>query len=165
MKIQLSISLLVSDRIETLGRCLSSLKPLLRELNSELIIVYTGKSEETLALAKEYTSHIIPFTWCKDFSKARNAGLGAAKGEWFLYLDDDEWFEDTEEIIRFFKSGECEKYQSATYVQRNYLDWTGRTYADAYVGRMCRLLKETRFIYPIHENLRPFPSPCKEFEA
>lgn len=165
MKIQLSISLLVSDRIETLGRCLSSLKPLLRELNSELIIVYTGKSEETLALAKEYTSHIIPFTWCKDFSKARNVGLGAAKGEWFLYLDDDEWFEDTEEIIRFFKSGECEKYQSATYVQRNYLDWTGRIYADAYVGRMCRLLKETRFIYPIHENLRPFPSPCKEFEA
>ncbi len=165
MKIQLSISLLVSDRVETLGRCLASLKPLLRETDSELIIVYTGTSEETLALAREYTSHIIPFTWCKDFSKARNAGLKEAKGEWFLYLDDDEWFEDTEEIIRFFKSGEYRRYQSATYIQRNYFDWSGRTYADAYVGRMCRLLKDTRFVYPIHENLRPFPAPCKEFDV
>lgn len=165
MKIQLTISLLVSDRMETLGRCLASLKPLLRELDSELIIVYTGQSPETLALAKEYTSHIIPFDWCKDFARARNVGLREAKGEWFLYLDDDEWFEDTAEIVRFFKSGEYRQYQSATYVQRNYLDWEGRAYADAYVGRMCRMLKETQFVYPIHENLKPFPDPCKEFGA
>lgn len=165
MKMQLTISLLVSDRMETLGRCLSSLKPLLRELDSELIIVYTGEKPEALELAREYTSNIIPFTWCKDFARARNAGLREAKGEWFLYLDDDEWFEDTSEIIQFFKSGECRQYQSATYIQRNYLDWEGKSYADAYVGRMCRLFQETRFVYPIHENLRPFPDPCKEFSA
>ena len=53
MNIQLSISLLVSDRMETLDRCLASLKPLLRELDSELIIVYTGKKNETLELSKQ----------------------------------------------------------------------------------------------------------------
>ena len=42
MNIQLSISLLVSDRMETLGKCLASLKPLLRELDSELIAVFTA---------------------------------------------------------------------------------------------------------------------------
>lgn len=165
MKIQLTISLLVSDRMETLGRCLASLKPLLRELDSELIIVYTGKSPDTLELAKEYTSHIIPFTWCNDFSKARNAGLKKAKGEWFLYLDDDEWFEDTAEIISFFKSGEYQKYQSADYIQRNYLDWEGSSWSDAYVGRMCRRTAETRFVYPIHENLKPYPEPCKKLDT
>lgn len=165
MKIQLTISLLVSDRIETLGRCLSSLKPLLRELDSELIVVYTGKEPETRKLAEQYTSHIIPFSWCNDFSKARNAGLNEAKGEWFLYLDDDEWFEDTEELIQFFKSGEYRQYQSADYIQRNYLDWEGISYSDAYVGRMCRRFQETRFVYPIHENLKPFPEPCKRFQA
>lgn len=165
MKIQLTISLLVSDRMETLGRCLASLKPLLRELDSELIIVYTGKDPDTLALAKQYTSHIIPFAWCNDFSKARNVGLKEAKGEWFLYLDDDEWFEDTSELIRFFKSGEYRSYQSAEYIQRNYLDWEGASYSDAYVGRMCRLLSGTHFVYPIHENLKPYPEPCKRFEA
>lgn len=105
MNIQLSISMLVSDRMETLGKCLASLKPLLMELDSELIVIFTGKNEETLELVQQYTPHIIPFTWCDDFSKARNAGLKEAKGEWFLYLDNDEWFEDTSEIIQFFKSG------------------------------------------------------------
>ena len=163
MNIQLTISLLVSDRIATLERCLSSLKPLLRELDSELIVVYTGSSPETLELAEQYTSHIIPFTWCNDFSKARNVGLSAAKGEWFLYLDDDEWFENTDEIIHFFKSGEYRQYQTAFYIQRNYNDWEGSSYADAYVGRMCRLSSETRFVYPIHENIKPYPEPSKKF--
>lgn len=165
MNIQLTISLLVSDRMATLSRCLSSLKPLLRELDSELIIVYTGSSPDTLELAEQYTSHIIPFTWCNDFSKARNAGMKAAKGEWFLYLDDDEWFENTEEIIDFFKSGEYRQYQTAFYIQRNYNDWEGISYADAYVGRMCRLSPETRFVYPIHENIKPYPEPSKKFGA
>lgn len=163
MNIQLTISLLVSDRIATLGRCLSSVTPLLRELDAELIIVYTGHSAETLELAKQYTSHIIPFTWCNDFAKARNAGLNAAKGEWFLYLDDDEWFEDVDEILYFFKSGEYQRYQTAFYIQRNYTDWEGVSYADAYVGRMCRRLPDTRFVYPIHENIKPYPDPSKKF--
>lgn len=163
MNIQLTISLLVSDRIATLGRCLSSITPLLRELDAELIIVYTGHSPETLELAKQYTSHIIPFTWCNDFAKARNAGLNAAKGEWFLYLDDDEWFEDVDEILYFFKSGEYQRYQTAFYIQRNYTDLEGVSYADAYVGRMCRRLPDTRFVYPIHENIKPYPEPSKKF--
>ena len=50
MNIQLTISMLVSDRMATLGKCLSSLKPLLSELDSELIVVFTGKNEETLSL-------------------------------------------------------------------------------------------------------------------
>ena len=165
MKIQLTISLLVSDRMATLGRCLASLKPLLRELDSELIIVYTGSSPDTLELAEQYTPHIIPFTWCNDFAKARNAGLSAARGEWFLYLDDDEWFEDVDEILYFFKSGEYRQYQTAFYIQRNYTDWEGISYADAYVGRMCRLLPETRFVFPIHENIKPYPEPSKKFNT
>ncbi|WP_286153207.1 tetratricopeptide repeat-containing glycosyltransferase [Sporofaciens musculi] len=165
MNIQLSISMLVSDRMETLGKCLASLKPLLTELDSELIVVFTGKNEETLELIQQYTTHIIPFTWCDDFSKARNAGLKEAKGEWFLYLDDDEWFEDTREIIQFFKSGEYRRYQSAFYVVRNYLDFEGERFSDGDVGRMCRLTPETEFVFPIHENLIPFSEPCKKLTA
>ncbi len=165
MNIQLTISLLVSDRMETLGKCLASLSPLLRELDSELIVVFTGKKEEALTLVQQYTSHIIPFVWCNDFSKARNAGLKEAKGEWFLYLDDDEWFEDTGEIIHFFQSGEYRHYQSAFYVQRNYEDFAGKGYSDAEVGRMCRLTADTEFVHPVHECLSTFDRPCKKLSA
>ncbi len=162
MNIQLTISMLVSDRMETLGRCLNSLKPLLRELDSELIAVYTGKSSESLELIQQYAAMVIPFTWCDDFAKARNAGLERAKGEWFLYIDDDEWFENTEELIRFFKSGEYKKYKTAYYIQRNYTDWEGQSYYDSPIGRMCRLTEETRFVLPIHEYLDPFPEPQRD---
>ena len=165
MNIQLTISMLVSDRMETLGKCLASLKPFLREMDSELIVVFTGKNQETLDLVRQYTSHIIPFDWCDDFSKARNAGLREAKGEWFLYLDDDEWFDDTGEIIRFFKSGEYRQYGSALYRQRNYMDFEGKRFSDGDVGRMCRLTPETKFIFPVHENLVPFQEPCKRMTA
>ena len=87
MNIQLSISLLASDRMETLGKCLESISPLLRELNSELIVVTTGKDPKVTELVQKYTSSIIPFTWCDDFSKARNTGLKGAGGEWFLYIE------------------------------------------------------------------------------
>lgn len=152
MKIQLSISLLVSDRADTLKKCLNSLKGLLRELPCELIVVFTGEKEETLEIIKEYTEHIIPFRWCDDFSAARNVGLQAAKGEWFLYLDDDEWFEDTTELIQFFKSGEYQRYQSAAYIQRNYADFGGMNYGDSYVDRLVRRTADVRFVSSIHER-------------
>lgn len=165
MKLQLTISLLVSDRRETLKRCLDSIVPLLNEINSELIVVFTGKDPAVLEIVKQYTSRIIPFTWCDDFSKARNAGLTEAGGEWFLYLDDDEWFENVAEIVEFFKSGEYRNYETATYIQRNYDDWEGHSYNDAQVGRMCHLTPEVRFVSPIHEGLYPFNDPRKVFSS
>ena len=102
MNIQLSISLLASERAASLERCLDSLRPLMMQVPSELIVVFTGTDERIREIAGRYTDQIIPFTWCNDFSAARNVGLKAARGEWFMYIDDDEWFEDTTEIRDFF---------------------------------------------------------------
>lgn len=165
MNIQLTISLLASNRGAMLKRCLESIKPLLAEVSSELIIVYTGDSAQVLETAKEYTDVIIPFRWCNDFSAARNVGLKQAKGQWFLYLDDDEWFEDVSEICQFLKNGEEKHYNSAFYIQRNYDDLNGLSYMDAHVGRMIRISPEVRFERAIHENLVPFRNPVKYFNA
>lgn len=155
MKIQLSIAMLVSDREETLKRCLDSLKQLLRELSCELIVVFTGKEEKVLKIVRQYTDHVIPFTWCNDFSAARNVGLRAARGEWFMYVDDDEWFEDTDSICEFFKSGEYKDYRAASYVQRNYRSWGGAGYTDAHVVRMVRRSPDVCFEGSIHEYFVP----------
>ena len=105
-KLKLSISLLVSNSIDTIEKCMNSLVPLLEQVPSELIIVDTGGTDGSIDIARKYADKVVPFTWCNDFAKARNAGFFEAKGEWFLFLDDDEWFEDVSEIISFFNSGE-----------------------------------------------------------
>ncbi|MGN0506379.1 MAG: glycosyltransferase [Lachnospiraceae bacterium] len=160
----LSVSVLVSNRIDTVRKCLESIQTLLTKVPSELIIVDTvgeTNSDGSLAVAKEYTEHIVPFTWCDDFSAARNAGLMAASGEWFLYLDDDEWFENTEEIQRFFISGEYLDYNSATYLARNYKDKGGAAYREDILGRMVRRGKNTEFVGCVNETFRNLYLPHK----
>lgn len=165
MKIQLSISLLASNRAASLERCLDSLRPLLMQVPSELIVVFTGTDERVREVASRYTDKILPFTWCDNFSAARNVGLWEAKGEWFMYIDDDEWFEDVTEIRDFFLSGEYRSYGSAFYKQKNYIQWDGIQYSDYHAFRMARIIPGMAFQNVIHEELIPRLTPSKYFDA
>ena len=82
----LSISLLVSNSIDTIRKCMESIKPLLEAVPSELIVVDGGSRDGAIEIAREYADEIVPFVWCNDFSAARNAGLEKATGEWFFLL-------------------------------------------------------------------------------
>lgn len=164
-KLVLTISILISNRPDTVRKCLDSVKPLLEAIPSELILTDTGCGEQVRSIIEEYTDHIIDFEWCRDFSKARNVGLKQAKGEWFLFLDDDEWFEDVSELIDFFKSGEYKKYGLVAYTQRNYLDKRGSVYTDLAVGRTVRLEPDIHFIYSIHECFNRVPGKVKKLHS
>ena len=153
-KIILSISLLVSNRIDTIRKCMESLKPILEALPSELIAVDTvevGMSDGSIDVVREYTEKIVPFAWCDDFAAARNAGLEKARGEWFMYIDDDEWLEDASPIIAFFRSGEYKKYKYATYTVRNYTNLEGTRWVDTLQGRLFPIDRNTLFVGRIHE--------------
>lgn len=160
--IVLSISMLISGR-EEMKKSLDSLHYFTEAFPCEIILVDTGCNPEQRALAEQYADKIVNFTWCNDFAAARNAGLKEARGEWFMYLDDDEWFDDPQQIVSFFTSGEYKNYYCASYVQRNYSDFQGAQYEDAYPSRMIRLEPETIFFGKVHECLSPYKLPKKEF--
>ena len=161
----LSISLLVSNSIDTIRKCMESIKPLLEALPSELIVVDGGSKDGAIDIAREYADEIVPFVWCDDFSAARNAGLKKTSGEWFLYLDDDEWFEDVTEILNFFQSGEYKKYEYGWYIQRNYIHVKDNYYTEAYVGRMHKRIPGLCFQGRIHEGFFPASSQVKTFST
>lgn len=164
-RIVLTISLLASNRKDSTMRCLDSLVPIRDAIASELIIVDTGCDPDLRQQLEMRADIVTDFVWCNDFSKARNAGLSIAKGEWFLYVDDDEWFVDCDEIVRFFQSGEYRNYGSADYIQRNFLDEDGSQYTDAWVGRMIRIDEDTHFASKIHERLLPVRGMTKPLHA
>ncbi|MBP3617285.1 MAG: glycosyltransferase [Lachnospiraceae bacterium] len=162
----LSISMLVSNnRRDTIEKCMESLVPLMNAVPSELIIVDTGCTDGSVDIARKYADKVVRFTWCKDFSAARNAGLFECTGEWFLYLDDDEWFEDVSELIAFFRGEERKHYDTLWYIQRNYNDFEGTAYSDSYVGRCVKRTSQTKFCGKIHEWLEPLPQRIKQVDS
>lgn len=162
-KIKLTISILVSNRKDTVPKCLESLRPLLEKVDSELIITDTGCDEELVSYMKKYTDNIVSFKWCNDFAAARNVGLNMAKGQWFMYIDDDEWFENVDELVSFFNSEEEKEYASASYVVRNYINMEGTGYSEGVVCRIFRVDDESRFVGAIHEQVKMPEGREKQF--
>lgn len=160
----LSISILVSGREKTTKQCIASLDRLRRKVSCELILVDTGCSEEMRQWLEVQADKVISFQWCNDFAAARNVGLAAASGEWFMFLDDDEWFENTCQLEKFFLSGEYKRFASASYIIRNYTDMEGKQWQDVPLPRMARKDDGIGFIYPIHEMLWPRYEPVKQLE-
>lgn len=164
-KIKLTIGMLVSNHVQYIRNCMESIQPLLKTIPSELVVIDT-KGEETdgsIAIVREYTDKIFPFTWCNDFSAARNAILEHASGEWFLYFDDDEWFDNVQEFIDFFQSGECDNYYTGFYYTRDYA--ADGTYSMGIAGRMIRRTENTRFVGKVHEGFNEVFSPNKCFSC
>ncbi|MEE3481831.1 MAG: glycosyltransferase [Lachnospiraceae bacterium] len=151
--ILLTISLLTGGTRPELTKCIRSLDHLRAALPCELIITDTGCDKAHRELIESEADRVLDFTWVNDFAAARNVSLEAARGQWYLYLDDDEWFEGTAEIEHFFKSGEYKDAQRAGYRQRNYSDMSGVKYEDTYVGRMTAMLPGIHFHGKIHEFL------------
>ena len=87
--ITLSLCMIVKNEAHFLARCLDAVK----DHVDEIIIVDTGSTDETRAIAAQYTDRIYDFEWCDDFAAARNHALEQASGDWILVLDADEWME------------------------------------------------------------------------
>ena len=158
-KILLTITMLVSDREDTIEKCMKSLVHLREAVPSELIVVDTAGDQVCMDIVRQYTDNIVRFEWCNDFAAARNAGVKRAKGEWLMFLDDDEWFETTEEIEDFFLSGKYKEYNAASYVVRNYHNFEGTKWSDFEAVRLAKREKSSAFIGKIHEYFSPLRLP------
>lgn len=149
----LTIGVPVSNQIETIERCLSRLTPLLEKLPSELLVIDTGSTDGTLDVCKRYGARIVSFPWCDNMSAVRNTGIYHALGDWYLSIDDDEWFEDVEGILSFFQTKTYQNYEFATYIQRNYNTSSGETWSDNHTIRMAKITPELHFEGRIHDAL------------
>ena len=83
---RLSVCLIVKNEEQFIAQCLKSI----REVAQQIIVVDTGSTDRTVEIAKEFGAEVHSFTWCDDFSAARNAALEHVTGDWVLALDADE---------------------------------------------------------------------------
>ena len=59
----------------------------------ELIVVCDDCMDETAEFARKYTDKVFEVDW-HSCGKTRNKGLDEATGEWVLFMDDDDWWND-----------------------------------------------------------------------
>jgi len=156
----LSIGIIVKNEEKYLASCLDALKPLLMGVRCELVIVDTGSADRTRDIALKYTDKLYHFDWVNDFSAARNYCLEQCTGEWFMFLDADEVFDDLREMLLFFSDQNAlNKFNSATYMRRDYSNPDGSEWTNFTVHRIVKRFEGLHFINPIHEGFNEFPGP------
>lgn len=83
----ISICIITKNESKNILRCLTPLSA----YDFELIVVDTGSTDRTKEIALSQGAKVYDFTWCNDFSAARNFSISKASNDWILVLDADEY--------------------------------------------------------------------------
>ena len=163
----ISLCMIVRDEEENLAEMLGSV----REAADEIIIVDTGSTDNTRAIAEEVGAKVLEFEWTDDFAAARNFSLSKATREWILVMDADEALAPGDAAALRSLTGNAEA-MGFSFETRNYSrdsspeGWRPAREADpmarAFPGwfssekvRLFRNRPETRFEGAIHELVEP----------
>ena len=82
----LSLSMIVRNEAARLERCLASVQGFV----DEMVLLDTGSSDATIAIAERCGAVVHQLPWPGDFAPARNQALQHVRGDWVLVLDADE---------------------------------------------------------------------------
>jgi len=82
----LSVCLIARNEAHNLPGLVGSV----RALAQEIVVVDTGSTDGTPALAQALGARVLHTPWRDDFAAARNVALAAARSEWILTLDADQ---------------------------------------------------------------------------
>jgi tetratricopeptide (TPR) repeat protein len=89
---KISLCMIVRDEEAVLDRCLASVAGAV----DEIIVVDTGSTDATKAIAERHGARVVDHAWTNDFAAARNVGVEEATGDWILFLDADEVLDPAE---------------------------------------------------------------------
>ena len=82
----ISVCMIVKNEERNLADCLDCLKG----IADEIIIVDTGSTDATKAIASKYTNKVYDFEWINDFAVARNFAFSKATMDYIYSADADE---------------------------------------------------------------------------
>ncbi len=158
----LSAIVLTRNEERNIEHCLASLS-----WADELLVVDSGSTDATVALAQKYGATILehPFT---DFASQRNFAMQQAKGDWVLFLDADERITlELEEEIRRVISQETKTIPACVYAIPRHTYFFGKRlrFSDARHDAPIRLFpkRDVCWTQPVHETITT-ALPCRRLQ-
>ncbi|MGF1520604.1 MAG: glycosyltransferase [Nodosilinea sp.] len=149
----ISLCMIVKDEAATLARTLESAQGVV----DEIVVVDTGSTDDTVAIAQFYGAKVHSFDWVNDFAAARNKSLRHATGDWVLVLDADEvLLPETAQVLQRLDQGQpLGEIAAADVLALNLLRLELGAPQAPYtlITRCFRRLPEITFNRPYHETV------------
>ena len=135
-KYSLSLSIISKNEEVNLRRCLESAA----DLVSEIVVVDSGSTDGTLAVAAEYEAAVHHQEWLR-YRDQKNVALKRCTQPWVLAMDCDEELSDElkASIRRFFDEGQSERYVAAMMARKVWFLGRWIKHGDWYPDRKIRL--------------------------
>ncbi|AJD30095.1 glycosyltransferase family 2 protein [Clostridium sporogenes] len=151
---KLSIAMIVKDEGENLERTLISLKKLQNYIDTEIVIVDTGSTDNTIDIAKGYTDKVYFHKWNNDFSAMRNISINYCSGDWVLVVDADEELYDVKELADLINNKKFNKYNSAFIKIIDFSKSKENSIINGSISPILRLFKKNTVKYEgiVHEQ-------------
>lgn len=149
----ISLCMIVRNEEKTLPRCLESAAGLV----DEMVIVDTGSTDATRAVALSYTDRVYDFPWRDDFAAARNFAFSKGRMEYLMWLDaDDVLLPADREAFLDLKRTLSPEVDVVMLPYHSGLDEMGRPVFTCYRERVVRNLGRDLWEGAVHEAIAPF---------
>lgn len=153
MAIKISACVIVKNEEKNMPRWLECMK----NVADEMIVVDTGSTDNTVAIAKEAGANLYHFKWINDFAAAKNYAIEQATGDWILFLDADETFTpEAQKILR----QEMERFnrdKSVACLLNRVIDIdvdnNNRIFNNSLIPRIFRRSPNIRYTGAVHEQV------------
>ncbi|MFS0821624.1 glycosyltransferase [Bacillus sp. 1P02SD] len=114
---KITACLITKNEENNIKSCLDSVKRIV----DEIIVVDTGSCDQTIEIAKAYGAKLHQYEWKQDFAAARNFALSKAAGNWIIFLDADEYFDQScrDNILNMIKLADTQKFDAIASFMNN----------------------------------------------
>lgn len=152
--VTISLCMIVKNNAKTLDRCLSCVK----KFADEIIIVDTGSTDETKAVAATYTDKIFDYSWQEDFAAARNFSFSKATMSHCMWLHPFDTISETEQnkIYAWKQTSNANFVDVLMMIYDTAFDKNGKPTSACFRERIIRNTKTDLWQGRVHEEILPF---------
>ncbi len=149
--VNLSVCFIVKNEEKVIERILSQTT----EFADEIVVVDTGSQDNTINIAKKYTNKVFKFEWVNDFSKARNFSFEKASGKYLMWLDADDFIDESSIVKLKSLKSKLGKQDVIMLPYETAFDENGKPTYSYYRERIVKNNGNFKFVEPIHEVIVP----------
>ncbi|MHA2010088.1 MAG: glycosyltransferase family 2 protein, partial [Promethearchaeota archaeon] len=149
---KVGVSMIVKNEGKVLRRCLESVK----DHVDEIVIVDTGSTDDTIAIAKEFGAKVFEHPWEDSFSVARNQAIAHTNCQWLLQIDGDEELQacDGPKIRDAVRSAHKTTTNLIHMVLENIDETSGERKSQSIIntGKLMRVIPTLHFVNRVHNK-------------